>query len=42
MCDSCNEVDTETKMLDYFLLNSNTGKIHTCLGTSILAGLKNM
>ena len=42
MCDMCNEVDTENKTLDNILLNGNTGKIHTCLGTPILAGLKNM
>ena len=42
MCDACNEVDIKNKMLDYILLNGSTGKIHTCLGTPILAGLKNI
>ena len=42
MCDTCNEVDTGNKMLDYISLNGSTGKIHTCLETPILAGLENM
>ena len=37
-----NEVNTENKMLDYILLNDSTDEIHTCLGTPILADLKNM
>ena len=40
MCDGFNKVDTKNKMFDYIMLKGSPGKIHTCLGTPILAGLK--